>query len=220
MPADRDHDRNDWGFCFQQGMETTQGKRNFKSEIRYQNDPANAIPGTSENRGHGELYSPDSQHPFQDHRWDFPFPNLPAVELPPTPLTLASSTECSPSVSAGPSGPSRLPIPRARGSRGKRAVRNNNAVVKARVRCRQSWCRRSFSRAADLTRHNDDVHGEINGFYRCNVDGCLCWFKRPDKVKEHCQTRHQQARGKEEITFVPNPPSSTEAATSGSSSPP
>lgn len=57
--------------------------------------------------------------------------------------------------------------------------------------------RKSFSRAADLTRHQDAVHGHSSVRYLCSTKPCNYHCLRRDKMKEHCQKMHDQSRGEE-----------------------
>lgn len=60
--------------------------------------------------------------------------------------------------------------------------------------------RKSFSRPADLTRHQDAVHGHSSVRYLCSTRPCAYHCLRRDKMKEHCQKMHDQRRGQEQFS--------------------
>lgn len=64
-------------------------------------------------------------------------------------------------------------------------------------------CQRPFTRAGDLERHRRDVHSLGDRRYECHAGpGCYS-SRRCDKMKEHCQKRHGQARGYERYFETP-----------------
>ena len=68
--------------------------------------------------------------------------------------------------------------------------------------CKEYACkgrRKSFSRPADLIRHQDAVHGQSSVRYFCSTKPCTYHCLRRDKMKEHCQKMHDDNRGVEKF---------------------
>jgi len=96
--------------------------------------------------------------------------------------------------------PHRMPIPRAppshvtspNSSRGRRRPQYFCPISTC------PWAIDGFTRQADLTRHMDTKHSSFSSDrFRCLNWPCSHTCSRRDKMQEHCQRQHDQARGQE-----------------------